>query len=233
MSITVNDFVEGRGPARFDFPMSGFAILALLVIEMEVVPIVFDPCGTTVVWDLKGAKLDPNQLGGRSARWFWPNQWVAAWVCLLVMKDRWLMWHEEFSIQMKEKEDEKIMIRPPPEPPQWENCAPRVRKNVLLVLFCYFQSRLFYNFYFNIFMTNNKEARLMFLFVLVDSFLYGGNQADSAANSLKGLTFSAISLALFGVDYSMSDLGVREPLGFWSFWVKGSYFLFTIFLIVL
>ncbi|CAH9086272.1 unnamed protein product [Cuscuta europaea] len=117
---------------------------------------------------------------------------------------------------MMEEESEEIMIRPPLELPPWRNCAARVWKIVLLFLSWDFKSFLCYNFYFIIFMSNNKGGRLMFWFVL--SFVFGGNQADSGANSLEALTFSAISLALFGVDYYKE---VRGPMDLWLLLVRG------------
>ncbi|CAH9084548.1 unnamed protein product [Cuscuta europaea] len=50
---------------------------------------------------------------------------------------------------------------------------------------------------------------------LVDIFLLGGNQADAAVNSLEAITCLAISLALFQVEYSMSDKEVWGPVGLW------------------
>ncbi|CAH9139139.1 unnamed protein product [Cuscuta epithymum] len=194
--------------ARYENLLLGWVFVALLSNAMEVIPVVFYPGGTMVGSGLEyGADLDFRRLGGRVTRWLR------------------LIWHGEIQIRMREKQNEELMVRPPPEPPPWGNRADGVRKSALLAIFYLYQSSLFCYYYFGIFRSNNKGSRLLFLFDLVDSFLYGGNQADSAVNILEALTFSAISLALFGVDYSMSDLEVRGPLGFWSGWIRGSYFI--------
>ncbi|CAH9081129.1 unnamed protein product [Cuscuta europaea] len=128
-------------------------------------------------------------------------------------------------IQVKKEEYEVMETHPPPDLPPWRNCTTRVWKTVLPFLVFYFQSSLFYHFYFVSTMTNNKRGRRVFCFALVDRLLVGGNQVDTAANSLYALTASAISLAVFRVDYSMSGHDVRRPMGFGFDWIEGDLVL--------
>ncbi|CAH9117002.1 unnamed protein product [Cuscuta europaea] len=80
-------------------------------------------------------------------------------------------------------------------------------------MFVYFCYAMFAYLYFVFIRSNIMGGRFLVWFTLVARFLFRGNQADSTANSLKAHTFPAISVALFGVDCSMSDKEVRGPMG--------------------
>ncbi|CAH9142071.1 unnamed protein product [Cuscuta epithymum] len=86
--------------------------------------------------------------------------------------------------------------------------------------FSYFYYVLLTYLYFVFSRSNIKGDRFLVCFILIASFLVRGNQADAAVNSLKALTFSAISLAPFGVDYSIFDKEVKGQMGLWLGWFR-------------
>ncbi|CAH9102297.1 unnamed protein product [Cuscuta europaea] len=147
--------------------------------------------------------------------------------------------------RMEMEEYEVLTVRPPPEPPPWSDRGARVWNSKIKEWICSTRASegveagesmsFYFVFHFRlnllvfrvIILSYHKGEGYVCWFCLLDRILVGGNQADSAANSLYPLIVSSISFALFEVHYSMSDRDVRGRRAFGIAWIEGDLDLET------
>ncbi|CAH9087988.1 unnamed protein product [Cuscuta europaea] len=124
---------------------------------------------------------------------------------------------------------ERLLVRPPPEPPPEKERTARVWRLLLISTFacfvCYFIIQDVRN---NSCFVDIKRRSFGYFFIIQVRFVRGSDKACTVAKSFETLTWSANSLALFMVVYSVSSQRVGETFDYaephrkvWRFLIVG------------